>query len=81
MVSAVFQVMFAVAGIRMRISCAAVMVGMDASVTVIGLIVVGICPTTKTWLAADAIVGCTTWIVRLSLALVAPPAPVTTSCR
>ena len=69
------------AGIRMRRSFAAVMPGAAASVIVIALIAVGAWPTTKTWFAADAIVGCTIWIVRLSLALVAPPGPVTTSCR
>ena len=81
-VSAVFQLMLNVAGMRIRMSFAAVIVAVAPSVTVIGLIVVGACPTTKTWFAADAIVGGgTTWIVRLSPAFVPPPAPVTTSCR
>ena len=81
-VSAVFQVVMSVAGIRIRMSFAAVMVGVASSVTVIGLTPVGACPTTKTWFAADASVGgVTIWIVRLSLAFVAPAAPVTTSCR
>ena len=59
----------------------AVMLGVAASATVTGLIAVAACPTTNTWFAAEASVGCTTWIVRLSLAFVPPPAPVTTSCR
>src|SRR6266516_992998 len=79
--SAVFQVRFDVAGLRIRMSFAAVMLGVAASVTVIAPIAVAAWPTTKSWFAADAIVGWTTWIVRLSLAFVAPPAPVTTSCR
>ena len=78
---AVFHVMLNVAGIRMRRSCAAVMVGVDASVIVIGLIAAAACPATKSWFAADAIVGCTTWIVRLSLLAVLAPGPNTTSCR
>ena len=80
-VSAVFQLMLTAAGIRIRMSLAAVMLGVAASVTVIALIAVAAWPTTKTWFAADAIVGATTWIVRLSLAFVPPPAPETTSCR
>ena len=80
-VTPVFQLMLTAAGIRIRMSLAAVMLGVAASVTVIALIAVAAWPTTKTWFAADAIVGATTWIVRLSLAFVAPPAPETTSCR
>src|SRR5207244_4121510 len=80
-VSAVFHVMFTVAGMRMRRSVAAVIVARPASVTVIGLIAAGAWPTTKLWFAAEAIVGATIWIVRLSLAAVPPPAPETTSCR
>ena len=80
-VSAVFQVMLNNTGMRMRMSCAAVMVGVAASVTVIGLSAAGGCPMTKTWFAADAIVGATIWIVWLSLAAVPPPDPETTSCR
>ena len=80
-VSPVFHVMVSVAGIRIRMSFAAVMPGVAASVTVIAAIAVAPWPTTKTWFAADAMVGCTIWIVRLSLAFVAPPAPETTSCR
>ena len=80
-VSAVFQVMLNVAGIRMRRSPAAVTVGVAASVTVIAAVAVGGCATTKLWFTADAIVGATIWIERLSLALVTLPAPVTTSCR
>ena len=80
-VSAVFHVRATVAGMRIRRSLSAVMLGVAASVTVIGLIAVAAWPTTNTWLAAEASVGCTTWIVRLSLAFVPPPAPVTTSCR
>src|SRR5438874_315744 len=60
---------------------AAVMVGVAASVIVIALIAVAACPTRKSWSAADAIVGCTIWMVRLSLAFAPPPGPVTTSCR
>src|SRR2546425_8847965 len=40
-----------------RMSLAAVMLGVAASVTVIALIAVAAWPTTKTWFAADAIVG------------------------
>src|SRR6266545_3955911 len=80
-VSAGFQVRFTVAGMRMRRSFAAVMVGTAASVTVIAAIAVGACATTKTWFAADTIVGARIWIVRLSVAAVAPPSPATTSCR
>ncbi len=80
-VSAVFQLMLNDAGIRMRMSFAVVMVGVAASVIVIALIAVAARPTTKTWFAADASVGATTWTVRLSLAFVPPPAPPTTSCR
>ena len=80
-VSAVFQLMLNDAGIRMRRSFAAVMVGAGASVTVIGLIAAGAWPTTKTWSPADAMVGATTWIVRLSRTAVPLPAPETTSCR
>src|SRR5437870_1599583 len=80
-VSAVFQVMLSVAGMRMRMSSAAVMVGAPASATVMALIAVAGCPTRKSWFAADAIVGCAICIVRLSLATVLPPGPVTTSCR
>src|SRR5437762_9197278 len=69
------------AGIRIRRSVAAVMVGVAASVTVTALIAVGAWPTTNTWFAADASVGAPIWIVRLSLAFVPPPAPPTTSCR
>ena len=58
-VSAVFQVMLNVAGIRMRMSLVAVMLGVAASVIVIALIAVGAWPTRKTWSAADAIVGAT----------------------
>ncbi len=57
------------------------MLGAAPSVTVIAAIAVAACPTAKTWFAAEAIVGRTTWIVRLSLAFVAPPGPVTASCR
>src|SRR5437867_3679466 len=80
-VSAVFQLMLKDAGIRMRRSVAALMAGIAASVTVIALIAVGACPTTKAWLATDPIVGARISIVRLSLAAVAPPGPATTSCR
>ena len=80
-VSPEFQVMLDVAGIRMRRPFAAVMLGVAASVTVIGLIAVAACPTTKSWFAADAIVGCTTWIVRLSRETALPPEPEMTSCR
>ncbi len=80
-VSVVFQVMLSVTGMRMRRSLAAVMVGLTASVTVIGLIAVGAWPTTKSWFPAEETVGATIWIVRLSVAFVAPPDPVTTSCR
>ena len=80
-VRAVFQLMLNVAGMRMRISCAAVMPGVAASVTVMALIAVAACATTKSWFAADAIVGCTIWIVRLSLAAVLPPDPEITACR
>ena len=79
--SAVFQVMLTEAGMRMRRSFAAVMVDTAVSVTVIALIAAGTCPTVKTWFAADAIVGARIWIVRLSLAAVAPPTPASTSCR
>src|SRR5438876_1110502 len=51
--------MLNVAGIRIRMSFAAVMLGAAPSVTVIGLIAVGACARAKTWFAADAIVGCT----------------------
>src|SRR6266545_3250459 len=69
-VSAGFQVRFTVAGMRMRRSFAAVMVGTAVSVTVIAAIAVGACATTKTWVAADTIVGARIWIVRLSVAVV-----------
>src|SRR5207244_13187346 len=70
------------AGRGERRSCAAVIVAVTPSAIVVGLLVAGACPPTKTWFAADAIVGGgTTWIVRLSPAFVPPPAPVTTSCR
>src|SRR6266566_61887 len=68
------------AGIRTRMSLAAVMLGVAASVTVIAAIGVAAWPTTKTWFAADASVGATIWTVRLSRAAVPPPAPATTSC-
>ena len=80
-VSAVFQIMLSVAGMRMRMSCAAVMLGVAASVIVIALMAVAACPTTNSWFAAATIVGCTTWIVRPSLAAVPPPDPETTSSR
>ncbi len=80
-VTAVFQVMLNVAGIRMRRSPVAVIVGVAASVTVTGLIAVAAWPTTNTWFAAEANVGCTIWIVRLSVAVAPPAAPETTSCR
>src|SRR5216117_3512697 len=64
-VSAVFQVMLNVAGMRIRMSLVAVIVAVAASVTVTGLIAVAASPTTNTWFAADANVGCTIWIVRL----------------
>src|SRR6266516_655267 len=73
--------MFYVAGIRMRMSCAAVMVGVAASVTVIAAIAVAGWPITKPWFAADVMVGATIWMVRLSVAAVPPPAPETTSSR
>src|SRR5437762_13512151 len=69
------------AGIRIRRSVAAVMVGVAASMTVTALIAVGAWPTTNTWFAADASVGAPIWIVWLSLAFVPPPAPPTTSYR
>ncbi len=62
-------------------SFTAVMPGVVASVTVIALIVVDTWPTRNSWLAAEAIVGCTIWIVRPSRAAVPPPAPETTSSR
>ncbi len=80
-VSVVFQIMLTDAGMRMRMSPAAVMVGVAASVIVMALIAVAACPTRNSWSAADAIVGCTIWIVRLSRAAVPPPGPVITSCR
>ena len=81
-VRAVFQLMLNVAGMRMRRSFAAVMLGVAASVTVIAAMAVGPWPTTKRWFAAEATVGgVATWIVRLSLAAVPPPEPETTSCR
>src|SRR5438876_1185653 len=43
-------------GIRMRMSFADLMVGVAASLTVIGLIAVGGCPTPNVWLAGEAIV-------------------------
>src|SRR5207249_4828362 len=43
-------------GIRMRRSFAALMVGVEASFTVIGLIAVGGCPTPNVWLAGEAMV-------------------------
>ena len=55
-VSAVFQVMLNVEGMRMRMSFAALMVGVAASLTVIGLIAVGGCPTPNVWFAAEAMV-------------------------
>ena len=76
-----FHVMLNVAGMRIRMSFAAVMLGVAASVTLIGLIAVEACPPTNTWFAADAIVGCTTWIVRLSRETALPPEPEMTSCR
>src|ERR1041385_8129781 len=44
------------AGIRMRMSFAALIVGVAASLTVIGLIAVDGCATPKTWLAAEVMV-------------------------
>src|SRR5438034_391453 len=79
-VSAVFHIMLNAAGMPIRRSVAAVMVGVAASVTVTALIAVGAWPTTKTWFAADAMVGATIWMVRLSLAAVPPPGPEMTSC-
>ncbi len=81
MVSAVFHVMVNVAGMRMRMSLAAVILGVAASPIVIALMPAGGWATTKLWFAADAIVGCTIWIVRLSVAVAPPAAPETTSCR
>src|SRR5207247_9899134 len=69
------------AGMRIRMSFVVVMTGVAASVTVIALIAVAACPTTKLWFAADAMVGCMIWIVRLSVAFVPAAAPVTTSSR
>ncbi len=81
-VRAVFQLMLNVAGMRMRMSFAAVMLGVPASVTVIAAVAVAACPTRNSWFAADAIAGgAATWIVRLSSAAVPPVAPEITSCR
>src|SRR5947208_11540073 len=56
--------MVTVAGIRMRMSFAVVMVGVAASVTVIAAIAVAAWPTRNNWFAADASVGAATWMVR-----------------
>src|SRR5216117_857829 len=80
-VSAVFHVMLNYVGMRTRRPCAALIVGIAASVIVIALTPVDAWPMTKTWFAADAMVGATIWIVRPSRAAVPPPAPETTSSR
>src|SRR5439155_605584 len=54
--------MLTVAGIRMRMSFAVVMVGVAASVTVMALIAVAAWPTRNSWFAADASVGAVTGI-------------------
>ena len=55
-VSAVFQVMLNVAGMRTRMSFPFLMVAVAASVTVIALIAVGGCPAPKVWFEPEAIV-------------------------
>src|SRR5207237_8869947 len=55
-VSAVFQVMLNVAGMRTRMSFPFLMVAVAASVTVIALIAVGGCPAPKVWFEPAAIV-------------------------
>ena len=56
-------------GMRMRMSLAAVIVGMLASVTVMVLIAVAESPTRMLWLASDEIVGATMAMVLSSKAL------------
>src|SRR5712691_8731326 len=69
------------AGMRIRKSLAAVMLGVAASVTVIVLIAVIGSPTVKLWFAAEESVGWLMVMVFESVAAVPPPAPERTSCR
>ena len=76
------QVMLSAAGIRMRMSWAAVIVGLELSVTVSVLAVVEPCPTVKTWFAAEERAASVMMVFVLSsVAAVAPPAPDRTSWR
>src|SRR2546423_650485 len=73
--------MFKPAGIRTRMSFAAVIEAVAASVMVSALIVVLAAPTTKLWFAADEMVGATIVLVRLSVAATVPAAPAVMSTR
>ena len=76
------HVMLNVAGIRIRMSLAAVIVTDDASVTVTTLAVVVACPTVKLWFAAEEMVAPAAIVIVLSsVAAVAPPVPAVTSSR
>ena len=71
-----------VAGIRMRMSCESVMVGVELSVIVIVLAVWAACPTENVWFAAeDSVATEMICMVLSSVAAVAPPAPTMTNCR
>src|SRR6476661_6751129 len=74
------HVMFSAAGIRMRMSFAAVMVATAASVTATALIAVAGAPTMKTWSSAEERVGETIVFVRLSVAATIVAVPSVNSC-
>ena len=83
-VTAGSQVMLSAAGIRMRMSCVAVMTAVGASDTVIVIAAVETCPTVNVWFAAEesaTVPGSTMEMILSSVAAVAPPAPATTSCK
>ena len=83
-VTDVSHVIFSAAGIRMRRSWEAVMVGVAASVTVSVLATAAACPTVKVWFTAEEsvlVLGAEIVMVLSSVAAVAPPEPATTSCR
>ncbi len=76
-VTVVSQVMLKLAGMRMRMSLAAVIVATPASSVTVGLLAaVAGWPTEKVWLDAEDRVAVGVWIVfeRLSVSAVAPPA-------
>jgi hypothetical protein len=71
-VTEVSQTMFNPAGMRMRRSLVAVIVGVELSVTVSVLAVAAACPTVKLWLAAEDSVAATTGATAISRANTPP---------